>query len=223
MTCIAVIPARAHSKGLPGKNLKSVAGVSLIGRAVSAAKEAGCFDRIVVTSDGDAILEEAVRCGAEALRRPAELAEDDSRTIDAVEHALRALGLDEGICVLLQPTSPLRTGGDVASAVSLFRSENGGSVVSVCECEHHPYKTFHRDGDGTMRPMLDMSTLEAPRQALPRFFRPNGAIYVNDVSELLSHRTFFVEPVALYEMSEDRSIDIDRESDLKIAEIIQRT
>ncbi|AGW93678.1 cytidylyltransferase domain-containing protein [Cupriavidus sp. DF5525] len=222
MTSIAMIPARANSKGLPGKNLKRVGGISLIGRAIDAAHASGVIDRILVTTDGDAIAEEARRCGAEVAMRPPHLAEDHSRSIDAVCHALEALGVTQGLCLLLQPTSPLRTGADIAEAVRLYTKSGRGSVVSVCESAHHPYKTLLLQ-DGQYRPVLDMRAFEAPRQALPQAVQLNGAIYANRIEDLLVQRTFFCEPMAYYLMPMSRSIDIDSEADLALANHLVET
>lgn len=218
MTRVAIIPARANSKGLPGKNLKKVAGLSLVARAIEAARASGQFNRIVVTTDGEAIAAEAFACGAEVVRRPDAIAGDSARTIDAVEHALKSIGVAGGICVLLQPTSPLRSAADITSAITIFERVGYGCTVAVCECEHHPYKTFTIDEGAKINPMHSLSDLGSPRQELPRFFRPNGAIYINTIEDLLKRREFFIEPVSIYQMSAKSSVDVDDEHDLVLAE-----
>lgn len=220
MSTLAVITARGGSKGVQRKNLRPVGGVSLVARAIIAARESGVCDRIAVTSDDPEILAEALRYDAEPILRPGELAGDDARSIDAVLHVLDVLerkGDESDMVVLLQPTSPLRTADDIRRAMALFRQSGSGAVVSGCACEHHPLKTLILR-EGRFEAVLDLAHLETPRQQLPPAFRTNGAIYINRVRDLRQRQSFMVPPIQLYVMDERRSIDIDTEADLVRAE-----
>lgn len=220
MSTLAIITARGGSKGVQGKNLRQVGGLSLVARAVIGARESGVCERIVVSSDDFLILEEARRHGAEPIRRPVELAGDRARSIDAVLHALDVVAQEGGAAetvVLLQPTSPLRTAEDIRQAMALFRQIDSGSVISGCACEHHPLKTLVLR-EGRFEALMDPAHLETPRQQLPLAFRPNGAIYINRARDLRQLQTFMVPPIHLYLMDERRSLDIDTEADLAWAE-----
>ena len=129
---VAVVPARAGSQGLPGKNLARIGGLSLVGRAVQAARDAGVAE-VVVTTDGADIAAEARRLDCTVVDRPAELATGDSRTVDAVLHVVRTLALpDDTLVLLLQPTSPLRTGADVRAVLD----RHAATLTAVRDTPH---------------------------------------------------------------------------------------
>ena len=125
MSILAVIPARGGSKGLPGKNLAEINGVSLVARAVNVARESGVIDDVVVTSDDHEILNAAKIAGAITVGRPSALATDTARIEDAIIHALEQYSLSHPtpeVLVLLQPTSPLRQPSTISDAINMFRT-----------------------------------------------------------------------------------------------------
>ena len=159
MTCIAIIPARGGSKGIPRKNLAEINGRSLVVLAINAALQSGVINSVLVTSDDTSILEVAEKSGAIAIRRPAELATDSAAIEDALIHAINQYSLsypEPQVVVLLQPTSPLRKASTISRALQVF-NENGctGSVYGVTECEHHPYKALIANGN-TLSPVREV-------------------------------------------------------------------
>lgn len=142
-----IIPARGGSKRLPGKNLKLLAGVSLLERTIRQAKKA--LPVSVVTTDDGAIILEAIRCGMKALKRPKELATNSATSGDVVKHVIGVYPAFEWFC-LLQPTSPLRTVDDILACIDLAE-QSGRSVVSTYKGKTNGAvyigKTLSFDGD----------------------------------------------------------------------------
>lgn len=217
---IAVILARKNSKGIPSKNLREVAGRSLLAIAIEAAIASGIFDYIIVSSDGNEIIRAAQKYKeVRVLKRPEILATDTAKSIDAMLNVFMQINIYAGTVVLLQPTSPLRTAQHIRQAYELFQQQNMGSVISACAAEHHPHKILVEQS-GKYIPISTLAALEQPRQQLPRAVRPNGAIYINKIEDLLQQQAFFIEPVTIFEMSVAESIDIDNLADLQKAEAI---
>ena len=218
MTCIAIIPARGGSKGIPNKNLAEVGGQSLVTRAIDSAIKSGVVDVVVVSSDDRNILEAANVAGAIAIERPADLATDSAAIEDAITHALHTFSADHHVpttLVLLQPTSPLRKSSTISDAVRLF-TENGsvGSVFGVIEAEHHPYKTLIAT-DATVQPLRSIEDLSRSRQELPKAYRQSGSIYVVGVQDFLANNSLFISPVRWIEVSSEEAIDVDTPADLE--------
>ena len=218
MTCIAIIPARGGSKGIPNKNLAEVNGQSLVSRAIESALQSGVVDFVVVSSDNQTILDEATKAGAVAINRPADLASDSAAIEDAITHALHAFSGDHQVpatLVLLQPTSPLRKSSTISDAVRLF-TENGsvGSVYGVIEAEHHPYKTFIAN-DSTLLPVGSIEDLSRSRHELPKAYRQSGSIYVVGVQDFLTSNSLHISPVRWIEVGQEEAIDVDTPADLE--------
>ena len=223
MNALAVVLARGGSKGLPGKNLLPLGGRPLLAWSVEAGVRAIRVSRVVVSSDDDAILAAGREAGAETLRRPAELAEDDTTSEAALVHAWAEAGRGEDVLVLLQPTSPLRTAGDVDAALALLDDPGADAVISVVEPERCPWKCFYADEHGHLRGLVDDETPFRPRQELPRAYSPNGAIYAVRTALFERSGRLFQPRTVPYVMPPERSLDVDSAEDLARARERERS
>lgn len=223
---LAIIPARGGSKALPRKNIAPFCGKPLIAWTIRAAQQSSGVSRVVVTTDDREIAEVAARHGADVpFMRPAELASDTAPGNAAVFHALQWLDEHEhyraGIVVLLQPTSPLRTGVDIDAALHLLEERAADSVVSVTPVDHHPQWMKTIDASGWLRNFLDQPPSAVVRQQLPPVYRLNGAIYAARVDALRRAGDWYTPRTAAYVMPAERSVDIDSPWDFKLAELIR--
>lgn len=220
---LALIPARGGSKGIPRKNIKDLAGKPLIAYTIEAAKECVDIDYIMVSTDSREIAEVAERYGAEVpFLRPEFLADDTSKTIDAVCYTIGKLaesGRDYDYLVLLQPTSPLRTADDIEKAVRLS-IENKCDVVSISEVTDSPILIRECDENGNLTHLLEQSST-VRRQDMPVYYRVNGSIYVNNIKKLSLETSFNDNPLG-YIMPRARSVDIDEPVDFSVAEFYLR-
>ena len=221
MSCIAIIPARAGSKGLPGKNTALIEGKSLVQLAIESALSIPEITRVVVTSDDVSVQKIASDLGAEVVVRPAELAQDNSPIESAILHALAELNLDPtstDILTVIQPTSPLRDKQLLATSISNFiKNGSQGSLFGVVEVEHHPAKMLVVNGEFVV-PFTKVEDLSAPRQQLDRVVRQSGSLYITNLQQFLSIGTLFINPVGWVAVSSAEAIDIDTAQDLALAQ-----
>ena len=215
---LAVIPARGGSKGLARKNLRALGGAALVVHSIRAAAAAATIDRFVVSTEDGEIAAVARAAGAEVLARPAELAGDTVRNNDVVRHAIGAAGKGFAYVVLLQPTSPLRTGHDIDACLAPLLAGEAKSVMTVTPVEHHPAKAVRIDAGLVVPYAGDVAGMEARRQDLPRAYRQNGAVYALAIDDFLREDRFYVPPCRACVMSAEASLDIDTETDLAAAE-----
>jgi len=221
MSCIAIIPARGGSKGLPGKNTALIEGKSLVQLAIETALSIPEITRVVVTSDDVSVQKIASDLGAEVVVRPAGLAQDNSPIESAILHALAELNLDPtstDVLTVIQPTSPLRDKQLLATSISNFiKNGSQGSLFGVVEVEHHPAKMLVVNGEFVV-PFTKVEDLSAPRQQLDRVVRQSGSIYITNLQQFLSLGTLFINPVGWVAVSGAEAIDIDTAQDLALAQ-----
>ncbi|MEW6172099.1 MAG: acylneuraminate cytidylyltransferase family protein [Bacillota bacterium] len=223
LSILGFIPARAGSKGLPGKNTKLLAGKPLLIYTVETAQKSGAFDYLMVSTDGEDIAAVARQGGAEVpFIRPQELATDTAKVIDALHHTmlwLEGRGKKYDCVAILQPTSPLRGVEDIIGAMDLLVARGADAVVSVCETEHHPWWSNTLPEDGCMEGFL-RSDISVNRQELPKFYRLNGSIYMARWDFIRGRRTWFGPGTYAYVMPRRRSVDIDGPLDFFLAEAL---
>ena len=229
---LAIVPARAGSKGLPGKNLLAVAGRTLVARAVDAARGAAAVTRVVGSTDDPAIARALLDAGAEVpALRPAALSGDDVPDAPVFLHVLDLLAADgygPDIVVNVRPTAPLRTSADIDAAIDVLRSTPAArSVKTVSPASEHPYKMWTLSPDERLlHPLLPEwferfeRNPDVPRQALPTVYRSSGAVDAVWASAIKETAMFHPGPVAAYVIDAARDIDIDTSTDLERAEAL---
>lgn len=223
---LAIIPARGGSKGVPGKNIKTLNGKPLIAYTIEAAKKALLIDRIAVSTDNRGIADVAKRYGAEVpFLRPAHLAEDTSKAQDVYIHAVEYMRDEEGIDItkfmVLLPTAPFRNEKHIDEAVKRFKESKADTLISIRKVETPASWMLNKDEkDRIVNCGFDKESSSGNRQGNIVHYVPNGAIYILDYKLLKTKLTYYSNNTIGYEMSQADSIDIDNIDDFEYAEYL---
>jgi N-acylneuraminate cytidylyltransferase len=208
---VALVPVRSGSKGLPGKNIRPLAGVPLYAHAV--AQGMRVVGACVVTTDISEILRAPVPEGCRLLRRPDALCGDDVAMDAVIADAITQLDLaDSVVILLLQATSPLRTDCDVKAVLELHIAGRFDLVLSVTATDSGILK-YGTLNENRFIPVGRPQFCFTNRQSLPRLFRPNGAVFAFSVGAFRRNGGLATDNIGAVEMSASRSVDIDTISD----------
>lgn len=220
---LGLVPARGGSKGVPGKNVRLLAGRPLLAYTAAAARDSGVIDRVVLSTDSEAIAAVGRELGLEVpFLRPAALSGDDAPMLPVLTHALEALdagGWHAGIVVLLQPTSPLRRPEHIREAVRLLRETGADSVVTVVEVPRHlsPDYVMRIDG-GALRPFLpDGARVTRRQDARPAYSR-EGTVYACWRRTIERYGSIYGETCHPLVLEPSASLSIDTQDDWDEAE-----
>ena len=225
LAVLAVVPARAGSKGVPGKNELLLAGKTLVARAADAARASGVVDRCVLSTDSERIAELGREAGLEVpFLRPAELARDDSPMQPVIEHALHEVereGFRPDAVLVLQPTAPLRTGKHIAAAVRLLDESGADSVVSVVEIPKHlsPHYAMRISGE-RLEPFLPEGAAITRRQDVEPAFTREGTVYAVRRDVLVDRHDLYGSDCRPLVVPAAESVNIDSPEDWAAAEAI---
>lgn len=222
---LSLIPARGGSKGIKDKNIIEICGYPLIAYSIMASSGSKYIDSTVVSTDSVKIAKIAKAYEASVpFMRPAALASDYAKTIEVVLHAIDMLELKGerfDVLILLQPTQPLRTSDDIDAAIECFFERGECSLVSVSLAEDHPLLLRTVDAKGNARPLLNENST-CRRQDMKDYYKVNGCIYINRISEL-SGETSFNDNQAAFVMKPEHSVDIDEMKDICLAEFFLKS
>jgi N-acylneuraminate cytidylyltransferase len=217
----AIIPARGGSKGVPGKNLLTVGGRSLVARAIIACQQAGNIDLVAVSTDDDAIAAEAERHRAAVIRRPAELATDEATSESALLHALDALeAAHDGppaVLAFVQCTSPFIDPGALGAAVDRVRSAEVDVAFAAVPTYEFVWSVDPEDRLGLAKGLNHDSSVRLRRQDRHPDWVETGAFYVMDVAGFRAAGHRFFGRVAVAPVEERDAVEIDTPEQVNLA------
>jgi len=216
-TVLAVVPARAGSKGLAGKNIRPLCGLPLIGHSIRLAQLCPEITRTIVSTDSTEIAEIGRQLGADVpFMRPAELARDDTPMWPVLQHAVQRIESLDGekydALLLLDPTSPCRLPEDITGAISkLNKNLPADGVVGVSQPDFSPIWHCVIENDGWMSDLIPGASLFTRRQDVPTVYRINSSLYLWRAAFILrSSGNWRADGKhLLYEVPESRTVHID--------------
>lgn len=224
MRNFAFIFARGGSKGLPGKNIKPLAGKPLLQYSIDVALLSDLIEQVFVSTDDPDIAQFAVKGGAILIERPAELATDQSPEWlswrHAVEWATEHYGSFDGF-VSLPATSPLRNQEDVEAAIVKRQSENADICIAVTPASRSPYFNMVKYNEAGFVELVNQPEGEVSRrQDAPKVFDITTVVYATTPQFVLENYGLFSGKVASIEVPKARAVDIDDIYDFRLAEAI---
>lgn len=224
---LAVIPARGGSKGVPRKNVRPVCGKPLIVYTIETALASRhLLNHIIVSTDDEEIAAIARQNGAEVpFMRPSELAGDQTPTLPVLQHAVNFVENNEDLTLdwvlLLQPTTPLRIAEDIETSINLARKSRCDSIISVVQVfAEHPIFMKRIENNRLLDYCFEEKEGTRRQDSGPPAYMKNGAIYLTRRDVLMRNNSIWGNAIEPYVMPPERSVNIDNEIDLKLAEIL---
>lgn len=222
-----IIPARGGSKGIRNKNIQLIGNKPMIQYTFEASKKSSKLDCIILSSDDKKIISLARRFNVKVpFTRPSYIAQDNTPSAKVITHALEwhkkeYQDLPENL-VLLQPTSPFRTGEDIDNAIEKYENSQKDILISVCTVSQHPSECLSIKNNGELEFINlgnDLNMIR--RQLYKKCYFIDGAIYICKTSKFLENETMFNSSSEIFILPKSHSIDVDDWFDLLIARAIK--
>ena len=229
MKRVCSICARGGSKGVESKNIRTLLGKPLIAHTILQAKEADCFEFVIVSSDSQDILNTAKDWGADYLiTRPDEMASDTAAKLPSIQHCVQtAEELTQckfDTIVDLDVTSPLRSISDILDSIEMLEeSHYSSNLITASPARRSPYfNLVELNKNGFVRRSKSLEVPIVRRQDAPKCFDMNASIYIWKHESFYQNNKVLTDDTILFVMPEERSIDIDSELDFEIVEFLMR-
>lgn len=220
---VAIIPARGGSKGVPRKNIRTVAGRPLIEWTLEQAKSIDWIDRVIVSTEDSEIANAAKNANAEVHLRLPDHAQDESLVIDAVRHLIDTeaqRGEYADVFLLLEPSSPLRSSREIRESIELVVNDKFDSTATFSPAKLNPHRAWTIDETG-VRQFLPVSVTGARRQSLPAAYQLNGNVYCFRKSRMPEDtRSILFGNIGAVMTTKERGYEIDDPVDLIIVETL---
>ena len=218
----AIILARGGSKGVPGKNIKKVNEIPLLGYPILAAKKTKLITDVYVSTDDSDIKKVALQYGAEVIDRPIELAQDDTTDVDAMKHAVEYLDSYDDI-VHLRATTPMIKSDVLDKAIEFFLDNpDCTSLRSAHKSPETAYKSFKKKWgkywDGLFNDEFDGEYYNLPRQQLPETYQPNGYVDIVRPEQFMNNESFHGTKILAFDT--EFAYEVDTITDFKILEAV---
>lgn len=226
---LAIVPARAGSKGLVGKNIKILCGKPLIAWSIEAGLKSQYIDELMVSTDGQDIADIAVEYGANVpFLRPDFLASDTATSFDAVKHVIEQYEVRFGrkfdYIILLEPTSPLREDDDIDNMLEkiIAHQDQFDSIISIGEVNEHPSIMKKIRDEHFLTPYVENLEMKSRRQDNDAAYFPYGAAYIVKTDALLAQKTFYTQNNGFYKIKRYQCYEIDSIYDFLAIENIMK-
>lgn len=212
-----IIPARAGSKGIKGKNIIDFCGKPLISWSILQAQACNMVSSVYVSTNGDEIADIAMEYGAKVIRRPEELASDTTSSEEAILHAVKEIEKSEDFdtVIFLQATSPIRREFDIQAALDQFYAEKCDSLFSMTVLDD--YCLWKKENGEVCSFTYDYKN-RGRRQEREHLYLENGSIYVFSKQSFLKAHNRLNGKIGMYEMPMECSYEIDTEKDIQLCE-----
>lgn len=219
--CVAIIPARAGSKGVINKNIIDFCNKPLIGWSIEQAKKAKCINEVYVSTDGEQIASISEQFGAKIIWRPKEIANDIASSEEALIHAIDTIEKDDTISkvVFLQATSPIRRANDIDNAMLVFEKGYYDSLFSMSVLEDY---CMWKKKKGKLVSWSYDYQMRGRRQEREKIYLENGSIYIFIPEILRKNSNRLGGKIGMYEMPFNQSYEIDSIEDISICEFFMK-
>ena len=222
---LCIIPARGGSKGIPRKNLQTLAGKPLIIHSLDNAKNSKYINRIIVSTNDREIASLVVNNGCEFVNRPKKISGDRASSEEALLHVLRQINRSESyepdVIVFLQCTSPLISSKDIDDTIEIFLNENADSALTVAPFHHFLWK---REQNGDLVGINHDKLKRLRRQdIIPHQYIETGAVSILNREKFTKYKHRFFAKIAINVLPNEKAVEIDNIMDFQIAEILLKT